>query len=123
MEVVPYKSVSRKPTKIQKIPKTDRPPETLRSCFGQIILETCIKLSTVQGGTSTRYCGKSPPAYIESLGELLEIEFHTNQVQFFITSPNFRSVQTTPDIIHSVHRGEGGNPQTPSLVPCFQLIY
>jgi len=32
-----------------------------------------------QGGTSTRYCGKSPPAYIESLGELLEIEFHTNQ--------------------------------------------
>ena len=35
-----------------------------------------------QGGTSTRYCGKSPPAYIESLGELLEIEFHTNQVLF-----------------------------------------
>ena len=32
-----------------------------------------------KGGTSMRYCGKSPPAYIESLGEVLEVEFHTNQ--------------------------------------------
>jgi hypothetical protein len=31
------------------------------------------------GGSSIRYCGKSPPAYIESLGEVLVIEFHTNQ--------------------------------------------
>merc|ERR1712115_181032 len=32
-----------------------------------------------KGGTETRYCGKSPPVSIESMGELLEIEFHTNQ--------------------------------------------
>ena len=31
------------------------------------------------GGTSTKYCGKSPPREIESIGDILEIEFHTNQ--------------------------------------------
>ena len=31
------------------------------------------------GGSSNRYCGKSPPSYIESLGEVLEIRFNTNQ--------------------------------------------
>lgn len=31
------------------------------------------------GGTSTKYCGKSPPKEIESIGDVLELEFHTNQ--------------------------------------------
>ena len=31
------------------------------------------------GGTSSKYCGKSPPREIESIGDILEIEFHTNQ--------------------------------------------
>jgi len=31
------------------------------------------------GGTSTKYCGKSVPAELESVGEVLEIQFHTNQ--------------------------------------------
>ena len=34
---------------------------------------------TAVGGTSTKYCGKSPPEEIESIGDILEIEFHTNQ--------------------------------------------
>ena len=31
------------------------------------------------GEDSSKYCGKSVPAEIESVGEVLEIEFHTNQ--------------------------------------------
>ena len=31
------------------------------------------------GGESSKYCGKSVPKEIESIGEVLEIEFHTNQ--------------------------------------------
>ena len=34
------------------------------------------------GGTSTKYCGKSPPREIESIGDVLELEFHTNQVLY-----------------------------------------
>ena len=31
------------------------------------------------GEDSSKYCGKSVPKEIESVGEILEIEFHTNQ--------------------------------------------
>ena len=64
-----------------------------------------------QGGTSTRYCGKSPPAYIESLGEMLEIEFHTNQVfvrlSFFeqrlcYLLPNFQPEMSPPSVVKAL---------------------
>jgi len=34
---------------------------------------------SAEGGTSSKYCGKAVPSQIESIGEVLEIEFHSNQ--------------------------------------------
>ena len=64
------------------------------------------------GGTSTKYCGKSPPREIESIGDVLELEFHTNQVLYctvLYCTVLYQPGRLLPRVLAGLHdRDQGG---------------
>ena len=64
------------------------------------------------GGTSTKYCGKSPPREIESIGDVLELEFHTNQVLYrtvLYCTALYQPGRLLPRVLAGLHdRDQGG---------------